>query len=62
MTLAAEAAVLAPDDPDKAVEIFSEILAAILTSQSIIGQKRSPELQSPRVTKVLPINGALGKA
>src|SRR5208283_3543247 len=29
MTLAGEAAVLAPDDPDKAVAIFSEILAAI---------------------------------
>lgn len=53
MTLAGEAAVLAPDDPDKAVEIFSEILAAI--SRVKYYRPKRPRASQPRVTK-RPIN------
>ena len=49
MTLAAEAAILAPDDPDKAVEIFSEILAAI--SRVKYYRPKRPRASQPRVTK-----------
>jgi len=53
MTLAGEAAVLAPDDPDKAVAIFSEILAAI--SRVKYYRPKRPRASQPRVTK-RPIN------
>lgn len=53
MTLAGEAAVLAPDDPDKAVAIFSEILAAI--SRVKYYRPKRPRASQPRVTKG-PIN------
>ncbi len=49
MTLAGEAAVLAPDDPDKAVAILSEILAAI--SRVKYYRPKRPRVSQPRVTK-----------
>jgi hypothetical protein len=49
MTLAAEAAILAPDDPEIAVEIFSEILDAI--SRVKYYRPKSPRASQPRVTK-----------
>jgi len=52
MTLAAEAAVLAPDNPDKAVEIFSELLAAI--SRVKYYRPKAPRASQPRATKKPP--------
>jgi hypothetical protein len=59
MTLAAEAAVLAPDDPDKAVEIFSEILAAI--SRVKYYRPKRPRASKPRVTKSPPNKWCFGR-
>ena len=52
VTLAGEAAVLAPDDPDKAVEIFSEILVAI--SRVKYYRPKRPRASQPRATKRPP--------
>ncbi len=52
MTLAAEAAVLVPDDPQTAVEIFNEILLAI--SRVKYYRPRSPRPPQPRATKRPP--------
>jgi len=52
MTLAAEAAVLVPDDPQTAVEIFNEILLAI--SRIKYYRPRSPRPPQPRATKRPP--------
>jgi hypothetical protein len=49
MTLAAEAAVLAPDNPERAIEIYSEILATI--SRVKYYRPKSPRASQPRVTK-----------
>ncbi len=49
MTLASEAAILVPDDPQKAVEIFSEVLVAI--SRVKYYRPKSPRPSQPRVTK-----------
>jgi hypothetical protein len=59
MTLAAEAAILAPDDPDKAVEIFSEILAAI--SRVKYYRSKRPRASQPRVTKSPPNKWCSGR-
>jgi hypothetical protein len=59
MTLAAEAAILAPDDPEKAVEIFSEILAAI--SRVKYYRPKSPKASQPRVTKRHPNKWCSGR-
>ena len=59
MTLAGEAAVLAPDDPDKAVEIFSEILAAI--SRVKYYRPKRPRASQPRVTKRPPNKWCSGR-
>jgi hypothetical protein len=59
MTLAAEAAILAPDDPEKAVEIFSEILAAI--SRVKYYRPKSPRAARPRVTKRPPNKWCSGR-
>lgn len=59
MTLAAEAAILAPDDPEKAVEIFSEILAAI--SRVKYYRPKSPRASRPRVTKRPPNKWCSGR-
>jgi hypothetical protein len=59
MTLAAEAAVLAPDDPEKAVEIFSEILAAIARVKYY--RPKSPRTSRPRVTKRPPNKWCSGR-
>ncbi|NTW38261.1 MAG: transposase, partial [Syntrophobacteraceae bacterium] len=52
MTLAKEAAVLVPDDPSKALEIFHEILQAI--SRVRYYRPKSPRPSQPRVTKRPP--------
>ena len=59
MTLASEAAILAPDDPDKAVEIFSEVLAAI--SQVKYYRPKRPRASQPRVTKRPPNKWCSGR-
>jgi Transposase DDE domain len=59
MTFAAEAAILAPDDPEKAVEIFSEILAAI--SRVKYYRPKSPRASRPRVTKRPPNKWCSGR-
>lgn len=59
MTLAAEAAMLAPDDPEKAVEIFSEILEAI--SRVKYYRPKSPRASQPRVTKRPPNKWCSGR-
>jgi hypothetical protein len=59
MTLAAEAAVLAPDDPEKAVTIFSELLAAI--SRVKYYRPKSPRASRPRVTKRPPNKWCSGR-
>ena len=59
MTLAAEAAILAPDNPEKAVEIFSEILAAI--SRVKYYRPKSPRASQPRVTKRPPNKWCSGR-
>jgi hypothetical protein len=52
MTLAAEAAILVPDDPKRAVQIFSEILRAISRVKYYRAKSRRPT--QPRVTKKPP--------
>jgi len=59
MTLAAEAAILAPDDPEKAVRIFSDILAAI--SRVKYYRPKSPRPSQPRVTKSPPNKWCAGR-
>jgi hypothetical protein len=59
MTLAAEAAVLAPDDPEKAVEIFSELLAAIARVKYY--RPKSHRASQPRVTKGAPNKWCSGR-
>jgi hypothetical protein len=59
MTLAAEAAVLATDEPDKAVRIFSEILAAI--SRVKYYRPKRPRASQPRVTKRPPNKWCAGR-
>jgi hypothetical protein len=59
MTLAAEAAILAPDDPDKAIEIFREILAAI--SRVRYYRPKTPRASQPRVTKRPPDKWCAGR-
>jgi hypothetical protein len=59
MTLAGEAAILAPDDPEKAVEIFSEILAAI--SRVKYYRPKRPRASQPRVTKRPPNKWCSGR-
>ena len=59
MTLAAEAAILAPDDPDKAVQIFSEVLSAIARVRYY--RPKSPRASQPRVTKSPPNKWCSGR-
>ena len=59
MTLAAEAAMLVPDDPEKAVEVFSEILRAI--SRVKYYRPKSPRPLQPRVTKSPPNKRCVGR-
>jgi len=59
MTLAGEAAALAPDDPDKAVGIFSEILAAISRVKYYRPKRR--RASQPRVTKSPPNKWCTGR-
>lgn len=59
MTLAAEAAILVPDDPQRAVEIFSEILNAI--SRVKYYRPKSPRPAQPRVTKRPPNKWCSGR-
>jgi hypothetical protein len=59
MTLASEAAVLAPDAPEKAIEIFSEILLAI--SRVKYYRPKSPRASQPRVTKSPPNKWCSGR-
>ena len=59
MTLGVEAAVLAPDNPEKAIEIFSEILAAI--SRVKYYRPKSPRASQPRVTKSPPNKWCSGR-
>ena len=49
MTLASDAAVLAPDDPERAIVIFDEILEEI--SRVIYYRPKKPRASQPRVTK-----------
>jgi hypothetical protein len=55
----AVAAILAPDDPEKAVQIFSEILAAI--SRVKYYRPKSPRAARPRVTKRPPNKWCSGR-
>ncbi len=59
MTLASEAAVLVPDDPEKAVAIFSEILKAISRVRYYRSKKARPT--QPRVTKRPPNKWCAGR-
>jgi Transposase DDE domain len=59
MTVAAEAAVLVPDDPERAVAIFSEILRAI--SRVRYYRPTSPRPAQPRVTKRPPNKWCSGR-
>ena len=59
MTLAKEAAVLVPDDPEKAVEIFSEILREIKRVRYY--RPKSPRPSRPRVTKRPPNKWCSGR-
>jgi hypothetical protein len=52
MTLASEMAVLVPDDPQKAAEIFTEIIEEI--SRVKYYRPKSPRASRPRVTKRAP--------
>jgi hypothetical protein len=52
MTLAAEAAILVPDDPQRAVQIFSDILKAI--SRVKYYRPKSARSTQPRITKRPP--------
>lgn len=59
MTLAAEAAILVPDDPQRAIQIFSEILNAI--SRVKYYRPKFPRLTQPRVTKRPPNKWCVGR-
>jgi hypothetical protein len=59
MTLAAEAAMLVPDDPQKAVEVFSEVLSAISRVRYYRAKSRRPT--QPRVTKRPPNKWCSGR-
>jgi hypothetical protein len=59
MILATEAAILVPYDPDRAVEIFSEILRAI--SRVKYYRPKSPRPAQPRVTKRAPNKWCSGR-
>lgn len=59
MTLASEAAMLVPDDPEKAIEVFSEILRAI--SRVKYYRPKSPRSTQPRVTKSPPNKWCVGR-
>ena len=60
MTLASEAAVLSPEDPEKAIQIFDEILEEIYRVIYYRPQKARPN--QPRVTKRSYNKWAIGKA
>jgi hypothetical protein len=59
MTLAAEAAVLVPDDPQTAIRIFSEVLTAIARVKYY--RPKSPRPAQPRVTKSPPNKWCAGR-
>ena len=59
MTLAAEAAILVPDDPERAAEAFSEILEAIARVKYY--RPKSPRPTQPRVTKKPPNKWCSGR-
>jgi hypothetical protein len=59
MKLASEAAVLVPDDPQKAVQIFSELLQAI--SRVKYYRPKSPRPSQPRVSKRPPSKWCVGR-
>lgn len=59
MTLAAEAAVLVPDDPQRAVTIFSEVLKAI--SRVKYYRSKATRPTQPRVTKRPPNKWCAGR-
>jgi len=59
MTLAAEVAVLVPDEPQKAVAIFSELLNAIARVKYYRAKYRRPT--QPRVTKRPPNKWCSGR-
>ncbi|MHC1728415.1 MAG: hypothetical protein AB9866_20840 [Syntrophobacteraceae bacterium] len=59
MALAAEAAMFVPDDPEKAVGIFNEILQTI--SRIRYYRPKSPRLTQPRVTKSPPNKWCSGR-
>jgi hypothetical protein len=59
MTLAAEAAILVPDDPQRAIQIFSEILHAISCVKYY--RPKSPRPTQPRVTKRPPNKWCAGR-
>ncbi len=53
VTLASEAAILTPDDPEKAILIFEEIITEI--SRTIYYRPEEPRPSNPRVCKA-PVN------
>lgn len=59
MTLAKEAAVLVPDDPEKALEVFSHILREIKRVRYY--RPKSPRPSQPRVTKRPPTKWCSGR-
>lgn len=59
VTLASEAAILAPDDPEKAVVIFEEIIAEI--SRVKYYRPKTPRASNPRVCKRPPNKWCNGK-
>ena len=59
MTVAAEAAVLVPDDPERAVTIFSEVLKAI--SRVKYYRSKATRPTQPRVTKKPPNKWCAGR-
>ncbi len=59
MTLANEAAILVPDDPQRAVEIFTEILHAIARVKYY--RAKNPRPTQPRVTKRPPNKWCSGR-
>ena len=59
VTLASEAAILAPDDPEKAVLIFEEIITEI--SRVKYYRPKEPRPSNPRVCKAPPNKWCKGK-
>jgi hypothetical protein len=59
MTLAAEAAILVPNDPEIAAQVFSEILEAIARVKYY--RPKTPRLAQPRVTKRPPNKWCSGR-